>query len=279
MSKSNWGRGRPLTSKRDLYVQLMNQGLNNSEACRQVGVNRKTGQRWRLGRVVTDPKYGVYRYDPIVPPGSTAPGSDRYLSGEERIVIADGVRAGRSKRLIAGELGRSVSTVCREVLRNAETSGEYRPHAAHQRMLTRRPRPKHRRVVVNRELRGLIQERLDKRWSPEQISNNLRLEQPDRGDLRLAPESIYQAIYAPSSVLTTGPRLALRTGRLHRQRRNEGKRHSRFVVPMTPIKDRPAVVEDRGEGGHWEGDLVRHEVLLNRAVMKGHRLLFVAASS
>ncbi|MCY7289724.1 MAG: hypothetical protein LH624_16135, partial [Cryobacterium sp.] len=45
-----------LTAKRDLYAHLMSQGMQNSAACRQVGVNRKTGQRWRLGRVVNDPK-------------------------------------------------------------------------------------------------------------------------------------------------------------------------------------------------------------------------------
>ena len=134
-------------------------------------------------------------------------------------------------------------------------------------------------MTTNIELRGLVQDRLDKRWSPEQISNSLRIEQPDRPELHLAPESIYQAIYEPSSVLTTSPRVALRTGRANRQRRRNGARSSRFVVPMTPIKQRPEVVEDRVEGGHWEGDLVRHEALLNRAVMKGHRLLFVAADS
>ena len=257
MSNRNWKRGpMQLTAKRDLYVQLMSQGMQNSAACRQVGVNRKTGQRWRLGRVVNDPKHGEYRYDPIVAPGPQALGSDRYLSDQERIVIADGVRAGRSKRAIAGELGRSPSTVCREVLRNAEPSGEYRPHGAQQRMLTRRPRPKARRVVTNRELRGLVQDRLDTRWSPEQISNSLRVEQPDRPDLQLAAESIYQAIYDPASVLTASPRVVLRTGRSNRKRRRKGERSSRFVVPMTPIAARPPEVEDRLEGGHWEGDLI-----------------------
>ena len=61
-------------------------------------------------------------------------------------------------------------------------------------MLTRRPRPKARRVVTNRELRDLVQDRLDTRWSPEQISNRLRVEQPDRPDLQLTAESIYQTI-------------------------------------------------------------------------------------
>jgi transposase, IS30 family len=244
----------PQTAKRDLYVQLMSQGMNNSAACREVGVNRKTGQRWRLGRVIKDAKNGDHHYAPIMPPAVVM--STRYLSDQERFVIADGVRAGRSKRSIAAELGRSVSTVCREVTRNAEQSGEYRPHAAQQRMLARRPRPKHRRLVLNTELRTLVQERLDKRWSPEQISKSLRVDRPDRPDLHLAPESIYQALYAVSSVLTSNPKVVLRTGRLHRQRQRSGKRTSRFVVPMTPIKDRPPEVEDRVEAGHWEGDLI-----------------------
>ena len=89
----------PLTAKRDLNVQLMSQGMRNSEACWQIGVNRKTGQRWRLGRVVKDPKHGEYSYDPIVPPAAEM--SKRYLSDQERFVIADGDRAGRSKRSIA----------------------------------------------------------------------------------------------------------------------------------------------------------------------------------
>lgn len=247
----------PLTAQCDLYVQLMGQGMQNSAACRQVGVNRKTGQRWRPGRVVKDPKYGGYRYDPIVSPVTPMSDSERYLAGRERIVIADGVRAGRSRRSIADELGRSVSTVCREVLRNSEASGEYRPHAIQDRMLSRRPRPKERRVATNIELRGLVQGGLDKRWSPEQIANRLRIEHPDRCDLRLAPESIYQAIYDPLSVLTTNPLGTLRTGRTdRRRRRHSGARSSRFVVPMTPIKQRPEAVEDRVEGGHWEGDLI-----------------------
>ena len=258
VSRSNWKRGpMPLTAKRDLYVQLMKHGMQNSEACRQVGVNRKTGQRWRLGRVVIDAHNGEHRYDPIIdPPAATTAESARYLSDAERIVIADGLRSGRSKRSIAGELGRSVSSVCREVLRNTDASGEYRPHAAHQRMLTRRPRPKQRRLALNAELRSTVQKRLDTRWSPEQISNSLRLEQPDRPDLQLATESIYRAIYAPASVLTTAARVVLRTGRTNRQRRRSGVRSVRFVVPMTPIKERPETVKDRVEGGPWEGDLI-----------------------
>lgn len=153
----------PLTAKRDLY---------------------KTGQRWRHGRVVNYANGVEYLYEPITPAATEM--STRYLSDQELFVIADGVRAGRPRRSIAAELSRSVSTVCREVARNSEPSGEYRPHAAQQRMLAGRPRRKHRRVVLNVELRGMVQERLNKRWSPEQISKSLRVERPDRPDLRLA---------------------------------------------------------------------------------------------
>jgi IS30 family transposase len=245
----------PLTAKRDLYVQLMRQGMQNSAACRQVGVNRKTGQRWRLGRVVKDPVHGEYRYAPIVDPQPNG-GSPRYLSDRERMTIADGTRVGRSNRSIAIELGRSVSTVCREVLRNSEPDGDYRPHTAHQKMLARRPRRKLRRVAVNVELRHLVQERLDQKWSPEQISHSLRCDFPDRADLRLSPESIYQAIYDPASVFNVSSRVVLRTGRRDRRRRGNGHRVTRFVVPMTHIKDRPADVENREQPGHWEGDLI-----------------------
>ena len=104
--------------------------------------------------------------------------------------------------------------------------------------------PKLRRLAINAELRGLVQDRLDKRWSPEQISNSLRVEQPDRPNLHLAPEAIYQASYEPLSVLTTSPRATLRTGRMIRRRRRRGTGSSRFVVPMTPIKQRPEAVEE-----------------------------------
>ena len=56
-------------------------------------------------------------------------------------------------------------------------------------------------------------------------------------------------------------------------------RRGNVLGNITPISDRPPEAADRAIPGHWEGDLVRHEALLNRAVMKGHRLLFVAADS
>ena len=81
--------------------------------------------------------------------------SGRYLSEDERIRIADGIRAGKSARTIASELGRAVSTVARELTRNHDNVNDsYRPHQAHARMLARRPRSHPRRLAHSRPLEG-----------------------------------------------------------------------------------------------------------------------------
>lgn len=97
-------------------------------------------------------------------------GASRYLREDERIVIADRVREKASMRAIATELGRSPSTISREIRRNAHVpSGVYRPHAAQARAEARRPRPKISKLAANPEPRRVVQEGLDARWSPEQI--------------------------------------------------------------------------------------------------------------
>ena len=111
-------------------------------------------------------------------------------------MIADLRREGRSLRSIAAGLGRDVSTISREVRRNAHpTSGDYRPHAARSRADARRPRPKPGRIGSNPELRTLVQDMLDERSSPEQISRRLRRDHPDRPELHVTHETIYQALY------------------------------------------------------------------------------------
>lgn len=96
----------PLTAERDLYRRLMAQGMGNSQACRDIGINRRTGTRWRYGRT-TDERDGRQPrfYPPITAPAATVI-SARFLSVDERIVIADLRRAGRTLRSIGIELGR-----------------------------------------------------------------------------------------------------------------------------------------------------------------------------
>jgi len=232
----------------------MKQGMTNSAACRTAGVNRKTGVRWRYGRTV-ETTTGQLRYAPIAEEEET---SSKFLSSDERIRIADGHRAGKSSRVIGAEVGRHPTTVSREIARNSDpASGEYRPFAAQQQAASRRTRPKQRRVEANLELRAVVQKGLDKRWSPEQIAASLPAEHPDRVDMRACPETIYQAICAPGSVLQRPDRPVLRSGREHRRRRRrDGQRLERFTAPMTNVSERPDSADDRGEAGHWEGDLI-----------------------
>ena len=139
------GRGRPgalpQTEKREEFARLIAAGVSISEACRRVGVHRKTGIRWRHGRTITTSS-GERRHYPSV---ITTPGreiSPRFLSEGERVHIADLVRQGAGVRTIAKDLHRSPSTISRELRRNRdEPNGRYRPFAAHRRAVERRVVP------------------------------------------------------------------------------------------------------------------------------------------
>ena len=109
----------PLVAQREEYARLVARGVSNAEACRVVGVHRRTGTRWRYGRTVPA-RDGTQREYPAmtVIPRVVAVRSSRYLCEEERVRIGDLRRAGRSMRGIAVELGRDVSTISRELRRN-----------------------------------------------------------------------------------------------------------------------------------------------------------------
>jgi IS30 family transposase len=235
----------------------MSKGVTNTAACHIVGVNRRTGTRWRRGRTVTNRAGKPRTYEPIIDRRIDL--SPRWLTEGERIVIADGLLAGRSVRAIAGELERSPSTVSREIRRNRDpVSGRYFPFRAHRRSVDRRARPKTGKLADNGELRAVVQDRLDRRWSPEQIAETLRVEFVSRPEMHVSPETIYQALYAPApSPLRRDAARVLRTGRpRRRERRRTDRRSSRFVEPMVMISERPAEVDGRSVAGHWEGDLL-----------------------
>ena len=162
-------------------------------------------------------------------------------------------------RAIARELGRPPSTITRELARNSHpATSDYRPHAAQQRADHRRPRPKTGKIEATPELRNHVQAMLDQRHSPEQIARRLRRDHPDRPELHVTHETIYQALYVQGrGELRRELASALRTGRaVRRPRRQPDQRQSRFTTPMVMISDRPAEAEDRACPGHWEGDLI-----------------------
>lgn len=161
--KGSTGR-RPLTRERAAYFALMNQGCSSAEACRIVGVNRRTGKVWRNGHHA--PGKGKTSKPPIYQPVMASGQPSRYLQEPDRVHIADSLRAGACIRTIAGELGRAPSAISREVRRNRHpTNHQYRPHAAQARADARRPRPKPGKIGRNPQLQAVIAGHLALRWS------------------------------------------------------------------------------------------------------------------
>jgi len=185
------------------------------------------------------------------------PVSGRYLSLAEREEIALGVAAGKPLRQIARELGRAASTVSREITRNSSGGGSYRATAAQARSEARARRPKEAKLAGNAELHGWVQGKLQKRWSPEQISKRLAAEFPGRPEMRVSHETICQSLYVQGrGALRRELAKSLRTGRaLRKPRRKEGERRGR-IKDMVMISERPAEAADRAVPGHWEGDLL-----------------------
>ena len=248
--------GPPLSDQRALYIELMANGMSNSAACKLVGINRRTGTRWRCGRTVINSAGNPRVYKPII---DSVDIGGRFLSEAERLLIADGLLAGLGVRAIATKLGRSPSTVSREIVRNGEpSSGRYLPYRAQQRAVARRARPKDTKLAVNDDLRVFVQEHLDLRWSPEQIAGALATAPHADPTMRIVHETIYQALYTPGNgQLRRIAAKVLRTGRSRRKRqRRADRRTARFVEPMTMIDERPADVETRDTTGHLEGDLL-----------------------
>ncbi|WSP59353.1 helix-turn-helix domain-containing protein [Streptomyces sp. NBC_01241] len=120
------------SSARRRYFELRRKGLKGAAAARQVGVSVSCGSNWFIdagSMIIPDP--------PISP---------RFLTQDDRIAIADGLRAGRSPVVIAAEIGKSVSTVYREIGRGRKENGEYEPWWAHNQALLRRQRPKEEKL-------------------------------------------------------------------------------------------------------------------------------------
>jgi IS30 family transposase len=247
---------RRLSAERAAYLRLVEQGYSSAEACRVVGVHLRTGREWRNGRHASS---GHRAAPPAAKTAVPASGPSRFLTEDERVCIADRLRAGAGIRQVAAELGRSPSTISREVRRNAHPeSGDYRPYAAQRRAEARRPRPKPSKIGTSPELRDYIQARLGRKWSPEQVCHALRKDFPGRPEMHVACETIYQALYVQGrGELRRELARALRTGRARRvPRRRPGARQARFAEPMVMISERPAEAEDRAVPGHWEGDLI-----------------------
>ena len=273
------GRPEPSRAVQREFWRLIAGGMTTVEAAESVGVSWPVGARW-------------FRHAGGMPPLSLDEPIGRYLSFAEREEIALLRAQGCGVREIARQLGRSPSTISRELRRNAATRGgglEYRASTAQWHADRRARRPKPAKLAVNGELRRYVQDRLSgaverpggvavggpevqwigrrhgrrkdrrwaKAWSPEQISARLRLEFPDDESMRISHEAIYQSLYVQGrGALRRELTACLRTGRALRVPRARTRRGKNFVTEQVLISQRPAEAEDRAVPGHWEGDLI-----------------------
>jgi len=275
--------GRPPVGRlehRQRFWLAIARGLSSEAAALEAGVSAAVGVRW-------------FREGGGMPTVTLIAPSGRYLSFVEREEIAILRAEGVGVREIARQLGRSPSTISREMRRNAATrSGrfEYRATTAQWHADRRARRPKRAKLVGNLELRNYVQERLsgtvqrpdgiavdgpqvswigrrqvrraDRRWarswSPEQISGRLRIDFPDDESMRVSHEAIYQSLYVQGrGALRRELTACLRTGRALRVPRARARgRGKNFVTEEVMISQRPAEVADRAVPGHWEGDLI-----------------------
>ena len=180
-----------------------------------------------------------------------------HLSLIEREEISRGVAAGDSLRMVAARLGRAPSTISRELARNGGRVG-YRAHLADRAALRRARRPKPSKLAENRELRGIVEEKLSEWWSPQQVVLWLKRTYPDNPEMCVSHETIYLSLFVQGKgALRRELTDCLRTGRAYRRpktkRAPSGKGQ---IVDPVMISERPAEVEDRAVPGHWEGDLI-----------------------
>lgn len=180
------------------------------------------------------------------------------LSLAEREEISRALVAGRSIRSIACQLGRSPSTISREIQRNGGQSS-YRAAQAEQAAWDRACRPKTCKLVEKRRLANIVARKLQCQWAPQQIAEQLKHTYPCDKDYHVSHETIYRSLFIQA-------RGALKKELLQHLRRTRVMRRSRHHTQKTAnhgkitnavsISERPASVEDRAVPGHWEGDLL-----------------------
>ena len=278
--KAGLARKRADSPGREDFGKLRDAGMTRREAAKQLGISRCAAQEWdngvrrtRNGRIYRDGRQIDYTNGVMtlttaeatadsaaLPPLAALekPLDARFLTLQDRERIADLRNTGAPVREIARELGRPASTISRELARNGVNDGKYYAYAAQRAATARRPRPKDSKLVTHHRLRKYVKRKLLRRWSPEQISNKLTRKFPNDPEMRVSPETIYQALYFQArGGLKREVQAALRTGRTRRKaHKDPQQRQPRFADPMVMISERPPEIEDRAVPGHWEGDLI-----------------------
>lgn len=180
------------------------------------------------------------------------------LTLSEREVISRGLARGLSMRTIASQLGRSASTVSREIKRNGGYAC-YRASDAEEAAWRRTLRPKACKLSGRPELVREVSRKLQGKWSPEQIAGWLKRKYPDDERYHVSHETIYKSLFIQARGVLKKELLAcLRSQRKMRRSRHASQKGKGLgkIVDAVSIRERPASVEDRAVPGHWEGDLL-----------------------
>ena len=224
-------------------------------------------RRWKEGQTLSEiglalSKHAGSIHGVVLAKGGIAPvarrRSRRTLTLNEREEISRGLAAGSSIRQIAHGLGRSPSTVSREVTRHGGPA-RYRASDADQAAWDRALRPKACRLATQPRLRQIVASKLALQWSPEQIANWLEQQYPDDQTMRVSHETIYRSLFIQArGVLKKELVSHLRSRRIMRRAKvatTKGQPRGQ-IIDAVSIRERPADVEDRAIPGHWEGDLI-----------------------
>src|SRR5688500_17227009 len=182
----------------------------------------------------------------------------RHLSPAEREEISRGAARGEGVRALARRLGRPASTVSRELRRHGGRA-QYRAGAADAAARDNARRPKRCRLTRQPRLRRVVERKLRRDWSPQQIAAWLRRRYPDDPAMRVSHETIYQALYVQARGALNRELVAhLRRGRAYRRPRAQARasRGPGQLVDIVPIAARPPEADARAVPGHWEGDLL-----------------------
>ena len=239
------------------------------ERARRLGLEQKRElwDRWKRGQTFVEIARALGRstsntFMTLQAHGGIAPRArkrrERNLRLEEREEISRGLAGGWSLRAIAAKLGREASTVSREVARNGGRAG-YRAAAAEERALAAAQRPKPCLLARNAKLRGAVAKKLERNWSPQQISGWLEREHGGDEAMRVSHETIYKSLFIQARGVLKRELLAhLRSRRVMRRAKgakSKGVKRS-LIADAVSIRERPAEAADRAVPGHWEGDLL-----------------------
>ncbi|OAN99181.1 integrase [Sphingomonadales bacterium EhC05] len=228
---------------------------------------REIWDRWQRGESMSSIGRGFDRgsssiYPLLVRTGGIRPPTRKRsrlaLTLAEREEISRGLTSCLSMRSIARRLGRSPSTVSREVKRNGGTS-RYRAARSDQSAWDRTKRPKLCKLACNLSLCQMVSRKLQRHWSPEQIAGWLKRKYPDEGHNHVSHETIYRSLYVQARGVLKKELLShLRAKRTIRRSRHASLKRDGLgqIKDAVSISERPASVEDRAVPGHWEGDLI-----------------------